>query len=218
MIIGITGGMGCGKSTAARMLSERGFARLDADQLVRERVLGEAEVLAAIREKFGDAVFTSSREGAGSAASSGAPPSGGPENGAARRPLDRAKLAARVFAREADRLWLEALVHPRLFLLWREALLAAPRAQRWVIEVPLLFEKGLENWFDLTVCVASSAAQQIARLEQRGVPATLAEQRIFKQLPLATKLARADLVLWNDGGLSSLEKQIGQMVAPLRCS
>jgi len=210
MIIGITGGMGCGKSTAAALFAEHGFARLDSDALVRDRILHEPEVLSAIHEKFGDGVFRkNSANGTTGMSGSGA----GSERCFGE--LDRAWLAARVFACDDARLWLEALTHPRLFSLWREALCCAPPSTRWVIEVPLLFEKHLENWFDLTVCVASSSPQQIARLEQRGVVRELAEQRILKQLPLATKLSLADIVLWNDAALSSLQHQVEHVIAQL---
>ena len=83
----------------------------------------------------------------------------------------------------------------------------APEAN-WIVEVPLLFEKQLENWFDFIVCVASSADVQLARLIERGIPHTLAEQRISKQLPLARKIALADLVLWNDGPIPFLRAQV----------
>jgi len=210
MIIGITGGMGCGKSSAAALFAERGFVRLDSDALVRERILHEPEVLSAIRQKFGNGVFRTNSDNSTTAlrGPDSAPKGGGGE-------LDRARLAQRVFASDDARIWLESLTHPRLFALWREALCEGPRSTHWVIEVPLLFEKHLENWFDLTVCVASSAAQQIARLEQRGVVRELAEQRIFKQLPLATKLSLADVVLWNDGALASLQQQVEHVIAQL---
>jgi len=210
MIIGITGGMGCGKSSAAALFAERGFARLDSDSLVRERVLCDPEILAAIHEKFGDEVFRTN-----SANSTTGIHGAATEPETALGELDRARLAERVFASDDARLWLEALTHPRLFALWREALCEAPRITRWVIEVPLLFEKHLENWFDLTVCVASSAPQQIARLERRGVVRELAQQRIFTQLPLATKLSLADIVLWNDGALTSLQRQVEQVITQL---
>jgi len=189
MIIGITGGMGCGKSTAVALFAERGFSRIDSDALVRDVVLRAPEVLDAIREKLGASVF-------------------GPDG-----QVDRKALAAKVFACAADRRWLESLTHPRLLALWREALCAAPRGTRWVVEVPLLFEAHLENWFDLTICVASSAPKQIARLEQRGVVRELAQQRILSQLPLAKKMSLADVVLWNDGALCSLQHQVEQLIA-----
>jgi dephospho-CoA kinase len=80
-----------------------------------------------------------------------------------------------------------------------------------VIEVPLLFEKGLENWFDFIVCVSTSSANQFARLSERGIPQSLAEQRISKQLPLALKLEKADFVLSNDGTTDSLRLQVNHL-------
>lgn len=186
MIAGITGGMGCGKSTAARLVEVRGFRRLDSDELVREKVLRAPEVLQAMRGRFGDAVF------------------------AADGSLDRTAVARRAFAAEADLLWLEELTHPAVFALWRAAFAAEPNAC-WIVEVPLLFEKQLENWFDFTVCVACSPAQQLARLERRGIPRALAEQRISKQLPLARKLELSDIVLWNDGSTAFLEAEIDRL-------
>lgn len=182
MIVGITGGMGCGKSTAARMLERRGFQRIDSDQLVRDRILTSPDVIAALAERFGPTVVV---EGS----------------------VERAALGARVFSDAAALQWLEDLVHPRVFALWQEAFAAEPQA-RWVVEVPLLFEKGLENWFDFTVCVACSPALQLARLEQRGVPRELAGQRISKQLPLAQKIELSDIVLWNEGSSTFLETEI----------
>ncbi len=194
MILGITGGIGCGKSTAARACAARGFALIDTDALIREQVLTAPPVVEALRHRFGGDVV-----GAGGT-------------------VNRAALASRVFAddkeSEAELHWLEALTHPVLFGLWRK-LLAGDPGGRWVVEVPLLFEQGLENWFDFTVCVACSPAQQLARLEQRGLPRSLAGQRISKQLPLARKIELADMVLWNDGSPAFLQVQVDQLVASL---
>jgi len=129
--------------------------------------------------------------------------------------LDRAALAARVFADDGERAWLEALTHPRLYALWREMLGAEPRATGWIFEVPLLFEQHLENWFDFTITVACSRDQQLVRLERRGLSSVLAEQRISKQLPLARKIELADVVLWNDGSPAFLQTQIDTFVASL---
>lgn len=191
MILGITGGMGCGKSTAARIFENRGLRRLDSDVLVREEVMTDPDVRARLRAEFGDAVV----------------PNGGPVN--------RARLAEAVFRDDAAREKLEQLTHPPLFARWRAALRAHPEVE-WVFEVPLLFEKALENWFDFTVCVASSPAQQLARLEQRGLSRVLAEQRISKQLPLARKIELSDHVLWNDGSAAFLESQVDHLLALVR--
>lgn len=191
MRLGITGGIGCGKSTAAAMFTAAGFSRIDSDTLVRERVLTAPAVRASLRARFGDQVFQADGS------------------------VDRTLLGERVFRSDEDRLWLEELTHPQVFALWREALATAPRDHRWVFEVPLLFEKRLENWFDFTVCVASSPAQQFARLEQRGLARPLAEQRISKQLPLAQKIELSDFVLWNDGSTAFLQQQVDQLIATL---
>jgi len=186
MKLGITGGVGCGKSTVARLLERRGFRRLDSDEIVRDRVLTDPAVIAALRARYGEGVLD-----AGGA-------------------VDRTVVGARVFADDAERLWLEGLTHPRVFAAWREAFAAEP-ARRWAVEVPLLFEKALENWFDFTVCVACSPAQQFARLEQRGLTRVLAGQRISKQLPLTRKVELSDFVLWNEGSLEFLEAEVDRL-------
>lgn len=190
MIAGITGGVGCGKSTVARLLEQRGFRRLDSDQIVRDRILHEPDVVAAVRARYGDAVV-------------------GPD-GAINRPA----LASKVFPSDEERLWLEELTHPGVFAAWRAAFAAEPQA-RWAVEVPLLFEKALENWFDFTVCVACAPDKQLARLEQRGLPRVLAGQRISKQLPLARKIELSDFVVWNEGSPEFLATQVDSLARSL---
>jgi dephospho-CoA kinase len=84
-----------------------------------------------------------------------------------------------------------------------------------VVEVPLLFEKSLQNWFDFTICVASDPCVQFARLEQRGLPPSLARQRISKQLPLTQKIQLVDFVLLNDGSSDFLRAQVEALVNSL---
>ena len=188
--------MGCGKSTAAALFEELGYRRLDSDALVRERVLTSEGVKKAVAERFGSGVIGPTGE------------------------INRSALAEKVFFNDAERLWLEELTHPLVFEIGRNAIRAEPGAS-WVVEVPLLFEKSLENWFDFTVCVACSQLQQLVRLEQRGLPRALAEQRITKQLPLARKIELSDFVLWNEGSAHFLRAQVErlaqqvQAVAPL---
>jgi dephospho-CoA kinase len=119
-----------------------------------------------------------------------------------------------VFADDTERVWLEDLVHPQVFALWREEFAAGPE-KRWIVEVPLLFEKGLENWFDFTICVALAPEQQLARLEQRGLSRELAGQRISKQLPLARKIELSDYVLWNQGAPEFLQAQVDRLALAL---
>lgn len=190
MVLGLTGGMGCGKSTAARLFEEFGYVRVDSDALIRDRVLHHPEVIRLVGAEFG------------------------PEVIAADGSLDRAVIARRVFPDAARLRWLEEQLHPRLFDLWREILAERDRG-RWVFEVPLLFEKGLENWFDFTICVATTSTNQLARLAERGMSHALAEQRISKQFPLAQKIESADFVLLNDGSLTFLREQIATLLSRL---
>lgn len=183
LMVGLTGGMGCGKSTAAARFAERGFRRLDADEIVRSELLPSPEVAEAIRAKLGDAMLAA--------------------DGSVRR--DR--VAERVFKDPAALAWLEELLHPRLLARWREAV-AAGSGTPFIVEVPLLFEKGLENWFDFTVCVTTDSKSQLRRLEKRGIPREQARERITRQLPLARKCELADHVLLNDGTTEFLHEQV----------
>jgi dephospho-CoA kinase len=191
MTLGLTGGMGCGKSTALRFFAELGWRTLDSDQIVREEVLREPDVVAAIGARWPDVLDTA---------------------GAVRRDA----LAARVFADDGGEAlrWLEDLVVPRVVARWQAAWAEEPAA-RWVVEAPLLFEKNLEKWFDFTVCVAASSTSQLARLTERGQSPTLAGPRISRQFPLAQKTELANFVLFNDGTPDALRRQVGLLAAKL---
>jgi len=190
MIIGLTGGMGCGKSTAARIFEELGCARLDSDELIRTRILLDPEVEKAAATHFGPAVLTTGGR------------------------INRTALAHLIFSDEARlRIW-EEIVHPRLYAIWRASIDAEP-GRHWLIEVPLLYEKQLEKWFDFIVCITTTSPRQYARLQERGLSQALAEARISKQLPLAKKTELADFVLSNDGSPRFLRDQITHLVARL---
>lgn len=190
MKIGLTGGMGGGKSTAAGFFEEAGFRRIDSDRIVRDELLVNPRVVAEIASRFPDAVND-------------------------RNEVVRPVLASHVFSNDEHRIWLESMLHPMVYARWRELFAGAPDETKWVVEVPLLFEQGLENWFDFTVCVSTSSATQIARLIERGIPQSLAGQRISKQLPLALKVEKADFVLSNDGTLESLRMQVNHLASRL---
>ena len=186
LMIGLTGGMGCGKSTAAAFFAGRGFDRLDADAYVRDVLLTDPGVVQAIRQRLGPATVD--------------------ESGRVRR--DR--VGQVVFNDAAALAWLEDLLHPRLYAHWRERF-SSGRGKRFIVEVPLLFEKGLENWFDFTVCVTTHSDLQLRRLEQRGISPALARQRLATQLPLARKCELADHVLLNDGSPDFLREQVNAL-------
>lgn len=190
MIVGLTGGMGCGKSTAAALFAEHGFTRLDADQVVRDVLLRRPDIIAAVRARCGDGVIADDGQ------------------------IDRARLGEIVFRDDEALRWLEGLLHPELQRHW-EGIYAAARDTKFIVEVPLLFEKGLENRFDFTICVTTSSDLQLRRLEQRGVPPGIARQRLAKQLPLARKCELADFVLLNDGTLEFLREQVSELARRL---
>jgi len=192
MTLGLTGGMGCGKSTALRFFAELGWRTLDSDAIVRDEVLREPAVAAAVGARFPGTLDTA---------------------GAVRRDA----LAAQVFAEDGGAAlgWLEALVLPRVLARWQTARAAEPAAD-WVVEAPLLFEKNLEKGFDFTVCVAASSPLQLARLAGRGFSPALAGQRISRQFPLAKKTELADFVLSNDGTPEALRRQVARLDARLR--
>lgn len=191
MIIGLTGGMGCGKTAAAMIIEEAGFERIDADAEVKGDLLRRPQVARAIREQLGQEMLD---------------PAGN---------VDRSALAKRVFADDTALHWLESLIHPLLYAGWRERLRRDPGRDR-VFEVPLLFEQGLENWFDFIVCVGTTSAAQLVRLDKRGIPPALATPRISKQLPLAQKIELADYVLSNDGTPDFLRAQVAHLLQVLR--
>ncbi|TAG28459.1 MAG: dephospho-CoA kinase, partial [Verrucomicrobia bacterium] len=173
MLIGLTGGIGCGKSSAARAFASLGFSVRDTDRIVREQVLSNPEVLAAAISRWGAAIIDADRA------------------------LDRATVARHVFSDVKERLWWEAVIHPRVRAIWRSEVASDP-ARHWVIEIPLLFEAKLEKGFDFVVVVGVDPCTQLARVTARGMSLAQAEQRIASQLPLASKLNYAHVVLWNE--------------------
>ena len=191
MLIGLTGGIGCGKSSAAAAFAALGFRVRDTDRIVREQVLTDPAVLAEAEARWGPGL----RRADGM--------------------LDRTRVAEIVFADAGERRWWESVVHPRVGRLWRSEVSADPAAE-WVIEVPLLFEAGLEKGFDFVVCVGANPATQLARVTARGMTQAQAEQRIASQLPLAIKLNSAHAVIWNEGSREFLHAQAARLGFALR--
>ncbi|MCB9876033.1 MAG: dephospho-CoA kinase [Planctomycetes bacterium] len=178
LVVGLVGGIASGKSTVAAMFADRGLRHLDADQVARE-VSGEPEVLAEVAERLGPRFV---RDGA----------------------LDRAGLAAAVFADPAARRALEAIVHPRVRARLEAGIAAATAAGDSVLlDVPLLFEAGLFQRCDTVVFVATSDETRATRARARGWADGELARREANQLPLAEKQARAEHVIDNDGTLSA---------------
>lgn len=182
--VGLTGGIGAGKSTVSRLLAARGALILDADVAAREVVAPGTDGLAAVRAEFGDAVL-------------------GPDGA-----LDRAALAAVVFADPERLAALNGIVHPRVRSWMAERVAAAPEGSVVVQDVPLLVESGVGKLFGLVVVVDASDSVRIARLvRDRGMTEQEATARIAAQAPREARLAVADVVLSNDGTPEELAEQ-----------
>ncbi|MGW9438326.1 dephospho-CoA kinase [Streptomyces sp. NPDC055607] len=183
--VGLTGGIGAGKSEVSRLLVSYGAVLVDADRIAREVVEPGTPGLAAVVEAFGDGVLTA--EGT----------------------LDRPKLGSIVFA-DADRLaTLNAIVHPLVGARSAELESQAEAGDIVVHDVPLLTENGLAPLYDLVVVVDASPETQLDRLVRlRGMDESEARARMAAQATRAQRLAVADLVIDNDGPLDALEPQV----------
>jgi dephospho-CoA kinase len=189
--VGLTGGVGSGKSTALEVLERLGAATLSTDAVVHDLYASD-EVRDAVVDRFGPAV---ARDGA----------------------VDRAALAARAFATAEDRAWLEGLLWPRVgkrIAAWRaEQLERDPPPVALVVEVPLLFEAGMEGAFDATIAVVADEEVRARRAAGRGHEA--ADERVARQLPQVEKATRADHAVVNDGTIEELERNLSSVVGML---
>ena len=186
MRVGLSGGIGCGKSTVLGFFREAGWHTLDSDAVVRELLATDASVQAQLRSRWGEAVFA---DGA----------------------VDRAAVAKRVFSHEGDLKWLEELLHPLVRESWLASIDQAPGAN-WLVEIPLLFEKRLETRFDLTVCISSPSDVVADRMVTRAYTEAQIEQRRKQQMPLEEKIERADYLISNAGSLEFLKQQTTRLI------
>ena len=182
--VGLTGGIGSGKSTVARLLADLGASVIDADAIAREVVAPGSEGLAALVATFGPRILT-------------------PEGS-----LDRAVLAEIAFADPGARERLNAITHPRIAARTAELMSALPDDAVFVHDVPLLAELGLQKAYDLVVVVDAPDDLRVRRLVERGLSETDARARIAAQATREQRLAVADVVIDNSGTLESLREQV----------
>ncbi|HEU4864782.1 MAG TPA: dephospho-CoA kinase [Actinomycetota bacterium] len=189
LLVGLTGGIGSGKSTAARMLRDLGAVVFDADVLARDAVAPGTEGHRAVVERFGADVLAPGGE------------------------LDREALAAVVFADPAARRDLEAIVHPEVRRLFAEGSEAYRNSDRVVVlSAPLLVETGMHSAFDVLVVMAVPEPVQVERLmRDRGMSEEEIRARMEAQAPLEDKAAVADILLDNEGSPEDLERQVDRI-------
>jgi dephospho-CoA kinase len=189
--VGLTGGLGAGKSEALRALSELGAATLSTDAVVHE-LLASDELRDIVVARLGDEV---ARDGT----------------------LDRSLIAERVFGDDEARKWLEGELWPRVgrrMVDWREEVDARePAPPAAVVEVPLLFESGIETVFDATIAVVANEALRAGRAGARGHAAVAA--RTGRQLSQEEKAQKADFEVRNDGTLEELRETLSRVLARL---
>ena len=192
-IIGLTGGIGSGKSTVGEMLRELGAAVVDADAGARAVVEPGQPALDEIREAFGAKMLR---------------PDGG---------LDRDRMAALVFADDDARARLNAITHPRVRAWMAERVRAAADAgaEVVVLDVPLMYESGLQAGVESVIVVWAPPETQVARAVERGMGEEDARARVAAQIPIDEKRERADHVIENSGAIDDTRRQVERLWARL---
>jgi dephospho-CoA kinase len=190
-LLGLTGGVGMGKSACAEFLRARRIPLADTDELARRVVEPGQPALAEIRQRFGAEVLASDGS------------------------LNRRELAKRVFADPPARRQLEEILHPRIRDLWQRQVEVWRAESRPLaaVAIPLVFETQAEKEFTATICVACSAATQRERLHARGWSSEQIQQRNGAQLPIETKIAQATFVIWSEGSLDIHAEQLDRILS-----
>ena len=187
--VGLTGGIGAGKSEALAAFERRGIPVLSTDKVAHD-ILDDEQVRDAVVERWGEEIAPNGR-------------------------VDRDRVGEVVFADRDELTWLESVTHPRVgahVLEWRQGL--GPEVEIAVVEVPLLFEAAMEDAFDATLAVIADDEIRDARLRERG-QAGLAG-REDRQLDQTEKERRADHVIRNDESLEALDREVNRLIDELR--
>ena len=192
----LTGGIACGKSLAASMLSEAGVPVCEADRLAHEAMARDGgAAYQAVVDGFGAGILNESRE------------------------IDRSALGEIVFGCEAERERLNAIVHPHVRAAWHAWLRSTAErggASVAAVVIPLLFEIGDEGHWDVIACVSAQRDVRKRRLAEGGLTGRQIEQRLAAQWPLREKERRADYVLVNNGDVSVLREQVMRMLGRIQ--
>jgi dephospho-CoA kinase len=183
LVVGLTGGIGAGKSTVAQFFAELGALVIDADQLARMAIERGSDGFADVMLRFGDEIIV---------------------NG----DIDRKKLAEIVFSDPEARKDLEAIIHPRVQALFAEAVADLDIDDILIYEIPLLVETGAAAKFDYIITVESDIELRKARLLKKGLYISQIEKRMASQATPEAREAIADKVIRNDGDEDSLLRQV----------
>jgi len=187
-MVGLTGGIGAGKSAVAELLAAHGAVVVDADRLAREAVAKGTDGLREVVAQFGAEILTADGE------------------------LDRPALARRVFGDDEARARLEKIIHPRVRARSAELIAAAPPDAVVVNDVPLLVETGIAGAYELVIVVLADEDVRVGRLTaDRGMTADEAHARISKQATDEQRRAVADIVIVNNGSREELAARVDEV-------
>jgi dephospho-CoA kinase len=188
-LFGLTGGIGMGKSATSQLLRDRRVSLVDTDLLAREIMEPGQPAVQEIQKVFGAQILSASGQ------------------------LRRDELARIVFADAEARQKLEDILHPRIRHLWKQQVESwRAEGQRLAfVVIPLLFETHAQAEFEVTICVACSAATQRERLLARGWTNAQVDQRLAAQWPIEKKMGQADYVIWTEGTLDSVAEQLDRI-------
>jgi dephospho-CoA kinase len=187
LVVGLSGGIACGKSSALKIFRELGCDGISTDRITSGILENNDSVKRSIGDKWGRDVFINNQ-------------------------IDKPKIAEIIFNSVPERIWLEELLHPLVRKVWTSRVKASNETTV-VVEIPLLFEKSLQNFFEITVCLISEKNIQLQRLHDRGLTNVQSNARIESQMCLTEKMHLANIVMLGDNSLSFLKQQIDYFLA-----
>jgi dephospho-CoA kinase len=185
-VVGLTGGIACGKSTALEAFRLLGWAVISADSLAHELLDSDPDVRKKIESRWGEKVVDASGS------------------------IDKLAIGRIVFSKVQERDWIEDLLHPIIRSKWL-SFIQSCSSQKCMIELPLLFENKLQNNFSCTISLYAPKPVILKRLQKRGLSDEESECRISSQLSLYEKVEQADFVLWGGGDSHFLNQQAEQV-------
>jgi dephospho-CoA kinase len=187
LVVGLSGGIACGKSSALKIFRELGCDGISTDRITSGILENNDSVKRSIGDKWGRDVLINNQ-------------------------IDKPKIAEIIFNSVPERIWLEELLHPLVRKVWTSRVKASNKTTV-VVEIPLLFEKSLQNFFEITVCLIGEKNIQLQRLHDRGLTNVQSNARIESQMRLTEKMQLADIVMLGDNSLSFLKQQIDYFLA-----
>ena len=188
IVVGVTGGIACGKSTVCYKLEKLGWEVISTDSYSHHFLDYDQEVKNSIFDHFHDAVKD--------------------ENGN----IDKVELARLIFKSTAERKWLENLLHPKVRMKWMSSINHSSD-NKFVVEVPLLFENNLNAYFTKTISVHASSSVQFQRLQERGLSSSEIDSRMKSQISVVEKSDRASCVILGDCDPKFLDPQINTFLS-----